>query len=265
MAGTLATGPQTTGQRQGNETVPVPLGLYQIYKGCAAGFPLNGSGNAQPLDTTIPNLQFKGVWQETFNNTAGIAGTTSGTVNAGGKFTWIATRGDYAFGQTGTTITSVHIGLSAYFASDYQITLTAGTPKAGVIVSVDQLGQVWVRIDDAVIQISSSGTNWIPLTGTTAGTPDAINPHTPANYIINSTAADGCTLAAPTATIDDGIEILVESNSAYAHSVTATGLLETGSASVNKATFAAYAGCSLRLKAYQAKWYVLSQVGVTFS
>ena len=73
------------------------------------------------------------------------------------------------------------------------------------------------------------------------------------------------TLAAPTATTDDGIVITVTSNTANAHTIQATGLLQTGTASVNLATFAAQPGAGLTLMAYQGKWNVLSSVGITFS
>jgi hypothetical protein len=73
------------------------------------------------------------------------------------------------------------------------------------------------------------------------------------------------TLAAPTATTDDGKIILITSNTANAHTLTATGLLQTGSASVNLATFAAQKGAGLTLIAYQGKWNVLGSVGITFS
>jgi len=93
----------------------------------------------------------------------------------------------------------------------------------------------------------------------------AIDPHTAANYVITKAGVLADTLAAPTATTDDGKVILVTSNTANAHTITATGLLQTGSASVNVATFAANAGAGLTLMAYQGKWNVLGSVGITFS
>lgn len=93
----------------------------------------------------------------------------------------------------------------------------------------------------------------------------AIDPHTSANYVITKAGVLADTLAAPTATTDDGVIITITSNTAFAHTLTATGLLNTGSAAVNLATFAAFAGAGLTLRAYQAKWNVLSSTGITFT
>lgn len=94
----------------------------------------------------------------------------------------------------------------------------------------------------------------------------AINPHLPGKYVITkSSGAAALTLAAPTAGIDDGVQIEVISTTAQAHTITATGLLQTGSASVNEATYAAHAGANIILQAYQALWYVVSQNQISFS
>jgi hypothetical protein len=93
----------------------------------------------------------------------------------------------------------------------------------------------------------------------------AIPPHTPAVYVITKAGVLADTLAAPTAGTDDGVIIRIASSTANAHTVTATGLLQTGSAFVNVATFNAQAGASLELMAYNAKWIVLSANGISFS
>lgn len=101
----------------------------------------------------------------------------------------------------------------------------------------------------------------VTLTGST----DAISPHVSQDYAINTAGVDAMTLAAPTATTDDGVTLVLTSNTANAHTLTSTGLLQTGGTAVNEATFAAHPGASLTLKAYQGKWNVISQNGVTFS
>jgi hypothetical protein len=92
----------------------------------------------------------------------------------------------------------------------------------------------------------------------------AINPHQSANYIFTKAGVAAMTLAAPTAGADDGILIAFLSNTAYAHTVTATGLLQDGSGNVNVATFAAHPGAALRLTAYNGKWMAEDQ-NVTLS
>jgi hypothetical protein len=86
-----------------------------------------------------------------------------------------------------------------------------------------------------------------------------------ATYTITNAGITALTLAAPTAGADDGVTLTIQSATAFAHTLTATGLLQTGSASVNVATFAAFAGANVRLRAYNGKWMVESSVGITFS
>lgn len=102
----------------------------------------------------------------------------------------------------------------------------------------------------------------IPFTLITAS--GAIAPRASAQYVITKAGVAAMTLAAPTTTTDDGEEIIIYSNTAFAHTVTATGLLQTGTASVNVATFAAFAGARLVLRAYAGKW-MASGTGITFS
>jgi hypothetical protein len=74
------------------------------------------------------------------------------------------------------------------------------------------------------------------------------------------------TLAAPT-TAMNGQRITVISTTANAHTLTATNLLEDGITGGAKdlATFAAFAGASIELEAYAAKWYVVSKNVVTIT
>lgn len=58
------------------------------------------------------------------------------------------------------------------------------------------------------------------------------------------------------------VSLLVTAN---AHTITATGLYQSGSAAVNLATFAAFAGAQMTLMALNAKWVVMSSIGVTFT
>lgn len=92
----------------------------------------------------------------------------------------------------------------------------------------------------------------------------AVSPSTAATYLITKAGVLAATLAAP-AVADNGKVIRITSNTANAHTLTATGLLQTGSASVNVATFAAQPGAGLTLMAVGGKWNVLAAVGITFS
>ncbi len=101
----------------------------------------------------------------------------------------------------------------------------------------------------------------ILLTGTT----DAINPHAPGNYIIDAGAIDAITLAAPTGEVDDNLSISIYSDTLFAHTVTATALFANGTALKTLATFAAFRGSGLTLRAMDSVWHVISSQGVTFT
>jgi hypothetical protein len=93
----------------------------------------------------------------------------------------------------------------------------------------------------------------------------AVDPHTSNRYMITKGGVAALTLAAPTAGVDDGRLIEIISNTAYAHTLTSTGNFQDGAGHVNEATFAADAGASILLVAYQGKWNVLRIQGVTMS
>jgi hypothetical protein len=123
--------------------------------------------------------------------------------------------------------------------------LTIEKPEGTIIYQIDAAG----------------GAAIIPATITAAG---AI-PVASGSYEITNAGATALTLAAPVAGTQDGMTLTVTSATAFAHTITATGLLQTGSAAVNVATFAAFAGANVTLRAYNGKWQVVSSVGVTFT
>ena len=74
------------------------------------------------------------------------------------------------------------------------------------------------------------------------------------------------TLAKPTATTDDFKLLTVTSLTAWAHTLALTaGTFGNGGAGYTTATFAAAAGNSITLLAYQAEWYIVGQRGITMS
>jgi hypothetical protein len=110
-----------------------------------------------------------------------------------------------------------------------------------------------------------------------AATPDVINPHVAGNYMIESGAVDPITLAAPfpggPATLqssgaiggDDNLSIAIFSDTLFAHTVTATALFANGTALKTTATFAAFKGAGMILRAWNGVWQVVSSTGVTFT
>jgi hypothetical protein len=88
----------------------------------------------------------------------------------------------------------------------------------------------------------------------------------PGTVKITKAGVAALTLAAPT-TAQEGIEIEFTSATANAHTLTATGLLNDGVTGGAKdlATFAAFVGASITLKAVALKWNVISLNAVLIS
>ncbi len=86
------------------------------------------------------------------------------------------------------------------------------------------------------------------------------------HVFITKASAAALTLAAPTATTHDGVEIVIVSTTAAAHTVTVstTGMNDLGT-SGDVATFGLAKGNGLTLVAYNADWYVTSNIGATLA
>lgn len=90
----------------------------------------------------------------------------------------------------------------------------------------------------------------------------AVAPDISHRYLITKAGVAALTLAAP---VRDNIRLEIRSTTANAHTLTATGLLQSGAAGTDVATFAAFGGAGLKLASYNGKWMVMSSVGITFS
>lgn len=108
-----------------------------------------------------------------------------------------------------------------------------------------------------------------PLIGITAN--GALNVASGNYVLLTKAGVIALTLAAPTAGVQDGMVITITANNgAFADTLTATGLIQTGGAGspYTTATFGvttAFNGASLTLKSYNGYWYVVSAVNVAFS
>lgn len=89
------------------------------------------------------------------------------------------------------------------------------------------------------------------------GSADAISPLTPAFYVVKTAGVDAMTLAAPTAA-SEGVIIDIWSDTANAHTITATSLFANGTALKTTATFPAQRGAGVTLRACNLVWHVLS-------
>lgn len=104
-------------------------------------------------------------------------------------------------------------------------------------------------------------TSFQPITVYTADGAIAVEQH---KAIISKTSAAAMTLAAPTAA-QAGIEIVLTSGTAYAHVITATGLIDDGvtGGAKNTVTLGAFVGATATLFAYNLHWVLKSKTVAT--
>jgi len=140
----------------------------------------------------------------------------------------------------------------------------ANAPNNGDTLVFNAAAKMWLNSP-------SSGGGVAPLVLTPITAAGAVNPSVAANYIITPASAIALTLSAPVAGLpsaggDDGKIITIQTNTPGTATLTTSGLFDSGfSASVNLASFAAFAGALIVIMAYQARWKVRSLNGVTMS
>ena len=96
-----------------------------------------------------------------------------------------------------------------------------------------------------------------PATTFLTGTADALPAGVAAYYVIKAGAADAMTITAPTAAQEGNI-IDIWSDTAFAHTLTATSLLAGGTALKTTATFPAFRGAGMTLRVCNLVYHVLS-------
>ena len=90
-------------------------------------------------------------------------------------------------------------------------------------------------------------------------------PSTSKVYYITKGSAAALTLAAPVAGTDDGKEIEIYSETAFAHVVTCASEGFNGKGSTGTATFGAAKGNAMRVRARNGHWWSLNGLGVTYA
>jgi hypothetical protein len=217
---------------------------------------LDNSGNAVSAADT-GGLKFDGLLEETVRvqmNSGDAAGSRA--VKVGRPFRFAIAIAAAAAGDEGKPVYVADNQTVAYAAGSTNFVL-AGWVEQVLSATVVLIRPVWSDVSALAFP------EVLTIAAVTAS--GAVAPRSPQTYVITKAGVAAMTLAAPTATTDDGIVVNLLSSTAFAHTLTATGLLQTGSASVNVATFAAQAGAGVSLMAFNGKWIVLSAVGITFS
>jgi hypothetical protein len=145
----------------------------------------------------------------------------------------------YVYGAAGGKISSVANGNLEGIARE-------AAAADGDVIEVEHLNQVNAN---GVTLASASGAITIA----------------PGTVVITKTGSlAAMTLDAPTVA-QDGMLLTVTSSTAFAHTITATSLIDDGVTGGSKttATFAAFAGASIVLMAYNGKWHTISLKAVT--
>jgi len=117
--------------------------------------------------------------------------------------------------------------------------------------------------DGDVIEVETL--NQVNANGVTLASASGAITIAPGTVVITKTGSlAAMTLAAPTVA-QDGMLLTVTSATAFAHTITATSLIDDGVTGGSKttATFAAFAGASIVLMAYNGKWHTISLKAVT--
>lgn len=153
--------------------------------------------------------------------------------------------------------TAITAGNSVYGAASGKVSSVANANIVGVAMET-------VTADGDVIEVmSNNGPVENVVTAYSANGAIAVAGGT---AMLTKAGVNAMTLAAPTVA-QEGAVITVVSQTANAHTITATGLIDDGVTGGSKttATFAAFAGAAITLMASNLKWAVISKNVVTIS
>jgi len=135
----------------------------------------------------------------------------------------------------------------------------AGAHVSGAQVQIgapaDYAPQVEILASSTTGIQTELGLNWPAVF--LSGSADVIPAGVAANYVVKTAGVNAMTLAAPTAAQEGNI-ITIFSDTTNAHTLTATSLLANGTALKTTATFPAFRGAGLILRACNGVYHVLS-------
>lgn len=161
------------------------------------------------------------------------------------------------------TGTQKMIAAAAISAGAYVYGAASGKVSSVANGNIEGIAKEAATADGDVIEVQPiNAVNANPVTLASASGAITIAPGTVVITKTGSLAA--MTLAAPTAA-QNGLMMTITSATAFAHTVTATGLFDDGvtGGSKNAGTFAAFAGASMTIMAYEGKWHTISLKAVT--
>jgi hypothetical protein len=155
------------------------------------------------------------------------------------------------------------VAATAITKGNYVYGAASGKVSAVANGNVEGIAKETVTADGDIIEVQPI--NQTVQNGVTLAAASGAIALVPGTVVITKTGSlAAMTLAAPTAA-QDGLTITVTSATAFAHTITATSLIEDGVTGGAKttATFAAFAGATIVLVAYNLKWHTVSLKAVT--
>lgn len=164
---------------------------------------------------------------------------------------------------------TIKFDIPATYMRGFDLAQQKGLQRLLAYMALNMPASTFTGAITATSAVLSGALSALTVTGkpvvTTASADGAL---TIADGVVKITKAGVCamTLAAPTAG-QEGTVMRIVSNTANAHTLTATGLIDDGvtGGSKNLGTFGAFAGASITLVAINLKWSVLSKNVVTIS
>lgn len=144
----------------------------------------------------------------------------------------------------------------------YAYGAASGKVSAVANGNIEGIAKEAAAADGDIIEVQPI--NQVVLNGVTAYAANGALAIVPGTATLTKAGVAAMTLAAPTAA-QEGLILRVVSQTANAHTITATGLIDDGVTGGSKttATFAAFAGASINLMASNLKWAVLNLKAVT--
>jgi hypothetical protein len=124
---------------------------------------------------------------------------------------------------------------------------------AAAVASITTLTVTTLNVMNKIAAVTANGAISIPTANTT--------------YLITKAGVAAMTIADPTATTHDGLELTFIATTANAHSLdnSAGSGFNAAGASADIGTFGGAKGDNIAIVAYQGKWYVKTKTNVTLA
>lgn len=193
--------------------------------------------------------------QQTSFGVASATGITAPNNQTGAGITVLQVGQEQMLVTAAPISTSLPVVVRGWNGTSAQAHESGATVLIGTPSDFNNLQEAFTGNPTVVTYIVTGKTNQpgVNLTGTT----DAIDATQPGFYVIKTAAVDAMTLAAPAVAAEGNI-IEIVSDTLFAHTLTATSLLANGTALKTTATFPAFRGAYLKLRACNLVWEVLS-------